>query len=146
MSLVGSPALPSRTSGARNGVPLGVSPGGNLRQREVAEAQVGDAAAAGEGEQHAGRDDAPHDDAARMGVLQGAEEVARQHVHGGNRARAALHRIGQALAFDPVADAVGDVAHHARLVHVADRGVIEAAERLGFLDEPAAQTRHRRRC
>ena len=41
-------------------------------------------------DQHRGRHDAPHDDALQVGVLERAQQIAREREHGGNDARAPL--------------------------------------------------------
>ena len=111
----------------------------NVRQREVAVPQVGDGAATGRGEQQRRRDDAADDDAMRMRVFERPEDVAGQAVDRRDRPRTTLDRIGERLAVDPVADAVGNVADDAGLVDMADRRMVEARQRLGLAEEPPPQ-------
>ena len=47
-------------------------------------------------------------------------------------------RLLQPLAVDPVADPVGQVARHARVVHVPDGRMVELAQRLRLAQEPGA--------
>ena len=78
------------------------------------------------------------DDAVGVGVLQSGEDVPRQRVYGGEGTRPALHRFLQALAFDPVADPVGEFADDAGVVDVPDGRMIQLGQRLGLPQEPGA--------
>ena len=115
-------------------------------QGPAAESEVGDGAATGMAQHDAGGNDAAEEDALGVRVLQGAEKVARERVHGGNQPWAALRGVLEALAVDPVAHAVRDLADHADVVHMADRGMVELGQGLGLSQEPGARVGRRCRC
>ncbi len=104
-------------------------------------AQIGDHAAPGHVEHQRRRHDAPDDDVAGMRVLERAQQVPRQRHDGGDGPRTAVHRVGQALAVDPVVGAIGVGLDFARGVHVADGGVVERRQRFRLAQEPGAAGR-----
>ena len=87
----------------------------------------------------AGGNDAAEQDALGVRMLQRAEEVARERVHGGNQSWTALCSMLEALTVDPVAHPVRHLTDHAHVVDVADRGMIELRQGLGLAQEPGAR-------
>ena len=71
-------------------------------------------------------------------MLQRAQQVAREREDGGNDPGRPLHRLLQPFAVDPVADPVGQIAHDAGVVDVADGRMVQLAERFGLAQEPGA--------
>ena len=107
-----------------------------IRETPVGIAQIGDDALTASID-HQGRwDDAPHDDAAGVRVLQRRQQIADQRHALRNGPRSAAQRIGETLAFDPVGRPVGERADLAGGVGVADRRMVERGECLGFAHEP----------
>src|SRR5207247_7003518 len=106
-SLAGSPASPARTSGAMYAAlaASSVSIGGRYGRHQLVPQIGNDALAAGVDHQGRG-DDAAHDDAPRMRVLEGGQKISNQRHALWNRARPAPQCVGEALAFDPVGRAI----------------------------------------
>ena len=111
----------------------------NGRQHVAAEAQVRDRPPAARLHQHGRRHDPPGDDPVQVRVLQAPQQVASERQHGGDDPRPPLDRFLQSLAVDPVADAVGQLAGDAGVVHVADRRMVEPAEGFALALEPGAR-------
>ena len=72
-------------------------------------------------------------------MLQGAEEIAGQHVDLRDWARPAGVGLIEALRLDPVADPVGHVIDDSHVIDVADRRMVELGQRLGLAEKPGAQ-------
>ncbi len=82
--------------------------------------------------------DTAEQDALRVRMFERAQEIARQGEHRGDQAWPALGRMLEAFPVDPVAHTVRHLTHHAHIVYVTDRGVIELGQGLGLAQEPGA--------
>ena len=114
-----------------------------MRQAPAGKAQVGDNGAAREVQHQGGGRDPPDDDAVRVGVLEGPQEVPDHGHRRRDRSRAAADRVREALAVDPVRRPVREPLDLAEGVDVADRGMVERREGLGLAHEPLASRRAR---
>src|SRR4029077_19901570 len=82
--------------------------------------------------------DPPEDDPPGVRVLHRAQQVPGERVYRRDRSGAALHRLLETFAVDPVADPVGEGPGRADVVDVADRGMVELAQRFGLAQEPGS--------
>ena len=117
----------------------GCVPGGIAGRAVAAVAEVGDGRASAGAEHHGrGRDAArticPRRWACSSALRRSRASASTVGIGRGPRRTASL----QPFAVDPVADPIGEVAHHPGVVDVADCGMVELAERLGLAHEPRA--------
>ncbi len=97
---------------------------------------VGHGAAARVAEEQRRRHDPPENYPVHVGVLERAQQVARESVHHRDQPGSAPAGLVQALALDPGAHAIGEVAGDASVVDVTDGGMVQLGQRFGLAHEP----------